>query len=68
MTICLPRAALRSANLYGFMLGFSQSIVIYAIAAAYGLGAYLIEKQLYGMTLENVMLVFGCIVFGRKTS
>jgi len=34
----LFRAAVRSANVFGFMLGFTNSIIYYAIAAAFLLG------------------------------
>lgn len=39
----------------------------YAMAAAYTLGAYLIQNNLFGMNLERVMLVFGCIMFGAQS-
>jgi hypothetical protein len=39
----------------------------YAIAAAYSLGAYLVQHNLFGMSLENIMLVFGCIMFGAQS-
>jgi hypothetical protein len=58
---------MKSAHLNGFMLGFSSSIMFYAIAACYSLGAYLIEKQLFGMSLENIMLVFNCVLFGAQS-
>lgn len=49
------------------MLGFSTSITFYAIAAAFSLGAYLIQNNLFGMTFEKVMLVFSCIMFGAQS-
>ena len=58
---------MRSAHFYGFMLGVSTSIIYYAIAAAYSLGAHLIEERLFGMNLERIMLVIGCIVFGAQS-
>ena len=39
----------------------------YALAAAYSLGAYLIQNNLFGMDLEKVMLVFGCIMMGAQS-
>jgi hypothetical protein len=41
--------------------------MFYAIASAYTLGAYLIDKQLYGMNLEKIMLVFNCVLFGAQS-
>jgi len=34
----LFRAAVKSANVYGFMLGFTNSVIYYAIASAFQLG------------------------------
>jgi hypothetical protein len=48
------------------MLGFSTSITYYAIAAAFLMGAYLIEKNLFGTTFERIMLVFSCVLFGAQ--
>jgi ABC-type multidrug transport system fused ATPase/permease subunit len=58
---------MRSANLYGFMFGFTTSITFYATAAAFTLGGYLVSNNLFGMTFENVMLVFSCIIFGAQS-
>jgi ABC-type multidrug transport system fused ATPase/permease subunit len=41
--------------------------MFYAIAASYTLGAYLVQNNLYGMNLERIMLVFGCIMFGAQS-
>lgn len=60
-------ASIRSANIFGIMLGFTTSISYYAMAAAFSLGAYLIENDRFGMTFENMMLVFNCIVFGAQS-
>lgn len=49
------------------MLGFTSSITFYAMAAAFALGAHLVEKNLFGMTFENIMLVFSCIIFGAQS-
>ncbi len=61
------RAAIRSANVYGLLFGFTNSISFYANAAAYVLGAYLIEENKFGLTFEKVMIVFSCIVFGAQS-
>jgi ABC-type multidrug transport system fused ATPase/permease subunit len=58
---------MRSSHINGIMLGFTTSILYYAIAAAYTLGAYLVQNNLFGMTLENIMIVFGCIMFGAQS-
>ncbi len=50
----------------GILVGFATSVIYYAIAASYTLGAYLIQNNLYGMDLERIMLVFGCIMFGAQ--
>jgi hypothetical protein len=49
------------------MLGFTTSILFYAIGAAYTLGAYLVQNKLFDMDLERIMLVFGCIMFGAQS-
>jgi ABC-type multidrug transport system fused ATPase/permease subunit len=49
------------------MVGFATSVIYYAIAASYTLGAYLVQNNLYGMNLERIMLVFGCIMFGAQS-
>lgn len=49
------------------MFGFTNSIVFYATAAAFSLGGYLVVNNLYGMTFQNVMLVFSCIIFGAQS-
>ncbi|RNA33916.1 Multidrug resistance 1 [Brachionus plicatilis] len=61
------KAAIRSSNISAFMLGFTSSITFYAMAAAFALGAYLVENNLFGMTFENIMLVFSCIIFGAQS-
>ena len=58
---------MRSAHIYGAMLGFTNSIMFYAIAASFSLGAYLIRNNMFGMTFERLMLVFGCISFGAQS-
>nr|AEQ19307.1 p-glycoprotein [Brachionus orientalis]AEQ19309.1 p-glycoprotein [Brachionus orientalis] len=61
------RASIRSSNISAFMLGFTSSITFYAMAAAFALGAHLVEKNLFGMNFENIMLVFSCIIFGAQS-
>jgi hypothetical protein len=61
------RAALRSANVYGIMLGVTNSIMFYAVASAYVLGGFLMEKQLFGLTFEKIMIVFSCVIFGAQS-
>jgi hypothetical protein len=58
---------LRSANVYGFMLGITNSIMFYAVAAAFVLGGFLMEKQLFGLTFEKIMIVFSCVIFGAQS-
>ena len=58
---------MKSAHLNGFVLGFSSSILFYAIAASYNLGAYLVQNKLYGTSLENIMLVFNCVLLGAQS-
>nr|QNH67928.1 ATP-binding cassette transporter subfamily B member 1 X2 [Brachionus plicatilis] len=61
------KAAIRSSNISAFMLGFTSSITFYAMAAAFALGSYLVENNLFGMTFENIMLVYSCIIFGAQS-
>jgi len=62
----LSRASLRSAHITGIMLGFTSSISYYTMAASFSLGGYLITNNLFGMTFENMMLVFSCLLFGAQ--
>ncbi|RUS84570.1 hypothetical protein EGW08_007665 [Elysia chlorotica] len=52
----------RRAHLVGVTYAFSQAIIYFAYAAAFVLGAYLIEER--EQTFEEVFLVFSAIVFG----
>nr|QUF59434.1 ATP-binding cassette transporter Abcb1-1 [Brachionus angularis] len=61
------KAAIRSANIFGFMLGFTSSIIFYAMAAAFSLGAHLVKNKLFGTNFESIMLVFSCIIFGAQS-
>lgn len=58
---------MKSAHIFGIMLGFTTSITFYAMAASFSLGGYLVENKIFGMTFENVMLVFNCIIFGAQS-
>ena len=49
------------------MLGFTTSIMFYATAAAFVLGGYLVEKKMFGLTFEKIMLVFSCVIFGAQS-
>lgn len=60
------RAALRSANIYGFMFGLTSSVSFYAVAASFNLGAFIIEKQLFGIKFEDIMMVFSVLLFGAQ--
>ncbi len=59
---------MKSANLFGLMLGFSSSIFFYAIAASFVLGAYLIDKNLFDLTFEKIMRVFSTLIFGANAA
>ncbi len=40
--------------------------MFFAIAAAFSLGAYLVQKNLFNQDLESIMLVFNCVLFGAQ--
>nr|UOU03320.1 ATP-binding cassette subfamily B1-2 [Brachionus rubens] len=61
------KAALKSANIYGFMLGLSTSIIFFATATAFVVGGYLVEKKKFGLDFEKIMLVFSCVIFGAQS-
>ena len=48
------------------MFGFTSSVTFYAVAAAFNLGAYLIQNKLLGINFEDVMLVFSVLLFGAQ--
>lgn len=48
------------------MFGFTSSIMFYAIAAGYNLGAHLIEEDKFGTTFEDVLIVFNVLIFGAQ--
>lgn len=49
------------------MLGFTNSIMFYAIAAAFVLGGYLVENNKFDLNFEKIMLVFSCVIFGAQS-
>ncbi|KAI0989395.1 hypothetical protein GJ496_009361 [Pomphorhynchus laevis] len=53
---------LKRAIITGFLFGFSQGSVFFAIAATYYAGSIFIDKGY--MTSEDLMLVFGTLLFG----
>ncbi|KAL8602924.1 hypothetical protein ACOMHN_062619 [Nucella lapillus] len=55
------KGALRKGHFVGFAFGISQACIYFVYAAAFLLGAYLIEQS--QTTFEDVFLVFGAIVF-----
>lgn len=57
---------MKSAHINGFMLGLSTSIMFYAMAAAYNLGAYLIDEKLFDTSFEDILIVFNVIIFGAQ--
>ena len=61
------RTALKSSHINGLSLGITTSILYYALAAAYILGAYLIQNNLFEMDLERIFLVFECIMTGAES-
>ena len=61
------KKGIKAANINGFVLGFTISILSYTVAAAFSLGAYLISNNLFGMSLENIMLVLVSILYGAQS-
>ncbi|CAD5117246.1 DgyrCDS6041 [Dimorphilus gyrociliatus] len=53
---------LKSAHIQGIAYSFSQSIIFFAYAACFSLGAYLIEKD--NLEYQNMFKVISAIVFG----
>lgn len=49
------------------MLGFTNSIMFYSTAAAFVVGGILVEKQLFGLDFQKIMLVFSCVIFGAQS-
>lgn len=59
--------SMKSAHLNGFILGFTNAVMFYAMAAAFSLGAYLVQKNLFEQDIERIMLVFNCVLFGAQS-
>ena len=57
---------MKAAHINGFMLGLSTSIMFYAMAAAYNLGAYLIDNKKFNTKFEDILIVFNVIIFGAQ--
>jgi ATP-binding cassette subfamily B (MDR/TAP) protein 1 len=49
------------------MLGFTNSIMFYAMSAAFVLGGYLVQNKMFGLDFQDIMLVFGAIIFGAQS-
>ena len=49
------------------MLGFTNSIMFYATAAAFVVGAVIVEKGLFGIDFQDIMLVFSAVIFGAQS-
>lgn len=58
---------MKSAHLNGFILGFTNAVMFYAMAAAFSLGAYLVQNNLFEQDIERIMLVFNCVLFGAQS-
>ena len=58
---------MKSTNISAFMLGFTNSVMFYALAAAFALGGYLVEKRIFNTEFKDIMLVFNCITFGAQS-
>ncbi len=53
-----------SANVNGAIYGFTQSIMSYANAAVFSLGAYLIANNKFGTNFEKLLVCYSVIIFG----
>lgn len=49
------------------MFAFTNSIVFVAIAAAFVVGGVIIDRCLFGLKFEDVMLTFNCVIFGAQS-
>ena len=49
------------------MLGLTTSIMFYAIAAAFALGAYLVQNNKFGTRFEDIMIVLNAVTFGAQS-
>ena len=57
---------MRSLNFDPLSFGLTNSVMFYANAAAFLLGANLIDNKMYNVTARDVMLVLNCMVFGAQ--
>lgn len=62
------KASIRSSILYAIMYGFTNSIMLYAIAASFSLGAYLIDNKIFNSDITDILVVFNCITFGAQSA
>jgi hypothetical protein len=47
------------------MLGFTQALIYFAMAAAFALGGYLVEKG--KNNFEDIMIAINCVIFGASS-
>ncbi|CAF1024330.1 unnamed protein product [Adineta ricciae] len=59
------RSSIKRAHIFGLFYALSTSTFFFTLAALFALGAFLVEKD--QITLEDVLLVFNCIVFGAQS-
>lgn len=59
---------MKSANIFGLMLGVTNSVIFLTLAAGFVLGGYLIENNLYNLNVERLMIVFNCFIFGAQSA
>lgn len=57
---------MKSAHAIGFGLGFSTSILFYAMAAVYNVGAHLVENKIFGTQIEDIFIVMNVILIGAS--
>lgn len=57
---------MKMANFSGVMVGISNAMMFYAMATSFVVGGIIIEKKLFGLNFEKLMLVFSCITFGAQ--
>ena len=58
---------MKLANINGFMIGLISSIMVFAIAAAFVLGGYLVKEKLFDLTFEKIIRVFSCLFYGAQS-
>lgn len=49
------------------MLGVTNSLVFIAMAIAFLVGGIIIDKGLFGLDFEKIMIVFNCVLFGAQS-